>query len=122
MKFFLYFFIIFIFIGCAEKQPIVSKGATIVFKTPFMKYYDKGFITKYDDHINLQMFNTGKLVLDMDIYKNKVCKSTLECLSSKEFNKQYLHDSYEGQFLYELFSKEKIYHKDKLNGILIKVK
>ena len=87
-----------------------------------MKFYDKGFITKYDDNIHLQIFNAGQLVLNLKIYKDKVCKGTLQCMESKEFNKQYLNISYKDDFLYNLFSKNKIYFKDKKNKILIKVK
>jgi len=87
-----------------------------------MKFHDKGFINRYDDHIHLQIFEVGHLALDLEIYKDKVCQSTLECISSKEFNAQYLDNSYKEDFLYNLFSKKDIYHKDKLNNILIKVK
>ena len=39
-----------------------------------MKFYDKGFITKYDDYIHLQIFNVGQLVLNLEIYKMKFVK------------------------------------------------
>jgi len=87
-----------------------------------MKFYDKGFITKYEDNIHLQIFNVGNLVLNLKIYKDEVCQGTLQCISSEEFNKQYFHTSYKDDFLYNLFSKNKIYFKDRENNILIKVK
>ncbi len=108
--------------GCAIKKPIYTKSSTVIFKTPNMKFYDKGFIYKYDDFIHLQVFEVGQLVLDMKIYEKEICKSSIECISTKEFNKKYLHSSYKDEFLYNLFSKNNIYHKDKQNGILIKVK
>lgn len=86
-----------------------------------MKFYDKGFVNYYDNHINLQLFNIGTLVLDLSIYKNKICKGTFECLSSEKFNKQYLDSSYKKDFLYNLFMQKTIYHRDRQNGILIKV-
>jgi hypothetical protein len=113
---------IFIFTGCSIKQPIKSRSATIIFKTPNIKFYDKGFITKYEDKIHLQIFNVGRLVLDLKIYKDEVCQGTLQCINSKEFNSQYFHKSYKDDFLYNLFSQNKIYFKDRQNGILIKVK
>jgi hypothetical protein len=118
----LYILLIALFSGCALKQLQQSKSAIIVFQTPIFKFYDKGFVNIYKDHINLQVFEIGNLVLDLDVYEDKVCQSTLECLSAKEFNKQYLHHSYEEDFLYKLLSGKKIYHKDKENGIFIKVK
>lgn len=114
-------FIAFLFASCATKQPIKNQTATIVFKTPVMKFYDKGFITKYDNHIHLQVLNVGQVVLDLKIYKNQICQSTLECLSAKEFNKIYLSDQYDEQFLYKLFSGLNIRFKDKEKNILIKV-
>jgi hypothetical protein len=109
-------------IGCSYKQPLYTSSAIIIFKTPQIKFYDKGFITKYTNHIHLQIFQVGNLVLDLKIYKNTICQSTLKCMSSKEFNKKYLHKSYEDDFLYRTFSKENISYKDTINKILIKVK
>lgn len=114
--------IFFIFAGCASKQPVKSSSHTVIFKTPVMKFYDKGFITKYDDHIKLEVYNVGQLVLYLEIYKGKVCQSTFECMKAEDFNLKYLHNSYKEDFLYNLFSQNKIYHKDKKNNILIKVK
>ncbi len=87
-----------------------------------MKFYDQGFITKYDDHIVLQIFNAGQIILNLKVYKDEVCKGTLQCMSSKEFNEIYFSKSYSDDFLYNLLSKNKIYYKDKKNNILIKVK
>ncbi|MEA3553371.1 MAG: hypothetical protein U9R39_03080, partial [Campylobacterota bacterium] len=91
-----------------------------------MKFYDKGFITKYEDNVHLQIFNAGQMVLNIKIYKDEVCQGTLQCISAKEFNNQYFHPSYKDDFLYNLFSKvenkdleenvsrkNKIYFKDR---------
>ncbi len=122
MKYILSFLFIIFFIGCTAKQPIISRSSIIIFKTPKMKFYDSGFITKFENHIHLQVFEVGQIALDLEIYKDEVCKSSLECISSKEFNGKYLHSSYKDDFLYNLFSANNIYFKDKQNNILIKVK
>ena len=109
------------FVGCSIKKPIKSQSATILLKTPNMKFYDKGFILKYNNMIDLNILNAGASVLHLEIYKDRVCSSTFKCLSSKEFNKQYLNQSYDDEFLYKLFSTKKVYFKDKKNHILIKV-
>lgn len=111
-----------LFTGCASKNLVSTSSHTVLFKTPTMKFYDKGFINKYENFIQLQIFTTGSLALDLKIYKDKVCQSTLECMGSKEFNQTYLHNSYKDDFLYNLFSQNHIYHKDTINNILIKVK
>ena len=122
LRFSLVIFVIVLFTSCASKKLIKSNGAVIIFKTPSMKFYDKGFVKVYDKYINLQIYNTGVVALNLDIYKNKICKGFLECMKSKEFNKLYLSSTYEDEFLYKLFSSKKVYFKDKVNKVFIKVK
>ena len=88
-KFLIYIFVVLFFNSCAIKNLQTSLSAVVIFKTPFMKFYDKGFINKYDNYINLQIYNSGNLALNLNIYKDEVCKSTFECMSSNEFNKKY---------------------------------
>ena len=104
-------------VGCSSKQPIKSMSSTIIIKTPTMKYYDKGFIFYYEDYVKLQLLNIGKVILDLEIYPDKVCKSTFKCISSQEFNKEYLHTTYTNDFLYQLFKRKKINYKDRKNNI-----
>ena len=80
-------FVLFLLSGCAIKEPQKSKSAIVIFQTPVMKFYDKGFINKFEDHINLQVFEAGHLALNLFIYQDKICQSTFECISGEEFNK-----------------------------------
>jgi len=93
-------------------------------KTPKMKFYDKGFINKYDKYTQVQIFSAGTIVLDMKIYENKICKSTFKCQDLKTFNKENLNESYDEAFLKNLFDKnqKEIIHKDRENNILIKIR
>jgi hypothetical protein len=113
--------IVFLFIGCSTKQPIISQSAMVIFKTPVMKFYDKGFVTQYNNYTHLQIFNLGSVILDLKIYPDKICTSTLFCMPSEEFNTKYLNYKYKDDFMFKLFRKNKIYFKDKKNNILIKV-
>ncbi len=110
--------------GCTYKQPIASQGATIIFKTANMKFYDKGFVTKYDNYIHLQIFSVGIVALDLKIYKDEICKDSLRCMNSKDFNEQYISSSheYKDDFLYKLFSQDNVNFKDRKNKIFIKIK
>jgi len=63
----------------------------------------------------------GTIVLNLEIYKDKICRGTLKCMSSEKFNEQHLDSSYKSDFLYKLFMQKSIYHRDIQNGILIKV-
>lgn len=88
-----------------------------------MKFHDKGFIFKYKDYTQVQIFSAGVAVLDMKIYEDKVCKSTFKCQDIEIFNKENLSPTYPKNFLKNLFDKEdkEIIHKDSENGILIKI-
>ena len=114
--------LLFFITGCVSKQPNKSTSSTILIKTPVLKYHDKGFINYFDDYIHLQLLNIGTVVLDLTIYKTKVCESTFKCISSNRFNQKYLHPSYDEDFLYTLFTSKRIYFKDKKNNVFIKVK
>ena len=89
-----------------------------------MKFYDKGFITKYSNYTNVQILSTGVSVLNLDIYDNQVCQDIFKCQSLKSFNSEFLHKSYKETFIKELFEKDgkEIIHRDKKNRILIKIK
>jgi len=115
---------IFIFVGCFNAKPTLSSSATILIKTPKMKFYDKGFIYKYTNYTQVQIFSAGTVVLDMRIYKDRVCKSTFHCQDLKTFNKENLNSSYEDNFIKELFERnqKEVVFKDNKNKILIKIK
>jgi len=89
-----------------------------------MKFYDKGFIYKYNDNTQVQIFSAGTLVLDMRIYKDRICRSTFKCQDLNSFNNENLHKSYSKDFLKNLFDKneKEIVHRDKVNNILIKIR
>lgn len=88
-----------------------------------MKFHDKGFIFKYKDYTQVQIFNAGVAILDMKIYEDKVCKSTFKCQDIESFNSENLSSSYPKHFLKNLFDKEEkeVIHRDNQNGVLIKI-
>ena len=123
IKIYLYRTIFLLFMGCSIKQPNFSNSATILLKTPTMKFYDTGFIYQYDDYTKLQIFNVGNILLELDIYKHKICMGVLKCISSKKFNKKHLSSSYKDDFLKTIFDKKDkiVKFKDKKNQVLIKI-
>lgn len=88
-----------------------------------MKFYDKGFIYKYKDFTQVQIFNAGNVVLDLKIYEDKICSSIFKCQDLEVFNKDNLSASYKKDFIKELFDKndKETIHRDNLNKILIKI-
>ena len=124
---------------------VKDKVQFIVFSPPYWNLRNYkidnqiGFKQTYDEYLNsmfsvfkecysvldegrFMAINIGTVVLDLSIYKTKICKSTFKCISGNEFNEQYLDKSYSSDFLYTLFTNKKIYFKDKTHNILIKVK
>ena len=89
-----------------------------------MKFYDKGFISQYSDYTKVEIFSAGTAVLSLKIYDNQICRDTFECQSLKAFNNDFLHTSYEDDFIKILFDKEdkEIIHRDNKYKILIKIK
>ncbi len=114
---------IFLFSGCFNTSPKLSSSATILIKTPSMKFYDKGFIFVYDNYTQVQIFSAGTSILDMKIYKDRICSSTFKCQDLNNFNALNLHKSYKKDFIKKLFEKKdkKIIHRDKKHKILIKI-
>ena len=88
-----------------------------------MKFYDKGFIYKYKDYTQVQIFSAGTAVLDMKIYEDKVCRTTFKCLDLKTFNKENLSSTYPDNFIKELFERnqKEVIHRDREHDILIKI-
>ena len=124
MKYAIIFLLTIFLVSCANKTPTKSQSAVILMKTPKLKFYDSGFISKYDNFTQIQIYSAGKTVLELKLFKDRVCKSSFECQSNKSFNKEYLSESYEDDFLKSLFDKneENIVFRDKQNGILIKIR
>ncbi len=117
-------FSLILFTGCfSSNQPQLTSSATILIKTPQMKFYDKGFIFKYKEYTQVQIFNAGTAILDMKIYDDRVCRSTFKCQDLKTFNKENLASSYPDNFLKELFERnqKEVSFKDKENGVFIKI-
>jgi hypothetical protein len=116
-------FIILLFTACSSTVANKTSSATILIKTPSAKFYDKGFIYEFTDYTQVQVFSAGTVVLNLMIYEDRVCKSTFECEDLAVFNSEFLHESYEKSFLKELFTKKEknIVHRDRKNGILIKI-
>ena len=100
---------LFIFTGCfsTNEPQISSNSATILIKTPQMKFYDKGFIYKFKDYTQVQIFSAGTAILDMKIYEDKICRATFECQDLKTFNKENLSSTYEDDFLKNYLRKMK---------------
>jgi hypothetical protein len=103
----IYILLIIFFTSCTKKIE-QSKPSTILIKSEKFKFYDTGFINKNNHFIEIKLFSTAKSLFDLKI-ENDICIN-LNCYKKDSFNRQFLSDEYEDDFL------EKIFRKQKLNN------
>jgi len=98
-------------------------SATILIKTPKLKFYDKGFISRYKNYTEVEILSAGTVVLKLKLYKDKICRDTFRCQNYKTFNKEFLSNEYKDIFIKELFEKNEknTIFRDRKNSILIKI-
>ncbi len=116
------FLAIFI-LGCAPKPAQFQTTFEILIKTKQLKYNDKCFISKFDDNLKLQIYNAGIVLVELEIYDDKICKNYM-CMSSKEFNEQNFGENYKDDFLKNILEdalKSDVNFEDKENKIKIEI-
>ncbi|RXK05927.1 hypothetical protein CRV07_07600 [Halarcobacter ebronensis] len=88
-----------------------------------MKFYDRGFISIYKNYTQVQVLSAGTVVLNLEMYDDRICKDTFACQTYKSFNKEFLSSKYEDKFIKKLFeeNKKNTLFRDKENNILIKI-
>lgn len=98
-------------------------SATILIKTPKLKFYDKGFISIFNDYTQVKILSAGTTILNLKMYNDRICRDTFECQTFKSFNKEFLSSEYKESFIKELFEKNErtVLFRDKKNNILIKI-
>jgi len=100
---------IMLYTGCGTKLPIKEQSAYITIKTPAMRYSDMGFIYKYDNRTKVQVYALGQPLVSLDIYRDNVCMSLLECMSKSEFNSKVLSQNYPNDTIEKIFNGEPIF-------------
>lgn len=78
-----------------RSQMLESSPYKVTMKTKKFAFSDTGFLNRYDNLINLQVFTMGELTLDLVVYLNKdeICTGTL-CNSKHGFNQTFLSGEY----------------------------
>lgn len=116
-------FLAFFILGCAPKPAQFQTTFEIFIKTKQLKYNDKCFISKFDDNLKLQIYNAGIVLVELEIYDDKICKNYM-CMSSKEFNEQNFGENYKDDFLKNILEdalKSDVNFEDKENKIKIEI-
>ena len=85
---------IFLFHACASKEYVRQNSAFILFKTPTFKYADMGFIYENEEAVKAEIYGSGQALMSLEITRDSVCMSLLECMSKKRFNQEVLSEVY----------------------------
>jgi len=99
----------FVFTGCAGTQYTKQNSIYMVFKTPSFKYADLGFMYANDEEIKVEIYSNGQALMALELQKEKICMSWLECLDKKSFNKRVLNEAYPKDILRHIFKAEEIF-------------
>lgn len=100
--------------GCTLKQPVEQNSKFIVIKTPEIKFADMGFVSTFDDKLNIQIYSSGEAVLSIDIHKDKICTSTFKCMDKQSFNKKIFHQNYPADTLENIFLAKPIFNGENI--------
>jgi hypothetical protein len=96
-------------VGCASKPTITKSDPKIILiKTPKIRYYDLGFIKRHDSGVVLQMYASGRAVLEMEITPSSICMNRL-CLSKSRFNTDFLSPYYPDDLLEQVLTGSDIF-------------
>jgi len=95
--------------GCATKEYAKQESVFIVFKTPTFKHADLGFMYENAEEMKVEIYSNGQAVMALQIGKEKICMSLLECLDKKSFNKTVLSQAYPTDILSHIFRGEEIF-------------
>lgn len=113
------------FSACATKSYTKQDSALIIFKTPTFKYADMGFIYQNDEALKIEIYGSGQALMSLEIQKDSVCMSLLECMSKESFNRQVLNENYPKEVLENIFRGKKIFDQEGLvknsNGFTQKI-
>jgi len=79
--------------GCTARPFVNSHTATIILKTPKIKFADQGYIRSNEDLVALELFSAGHPVGKFEI-ESMVCVDGEGCMRKSSFNAEYLNVYY----------------------------
>ena len=98
-----------LFPACGVKEYAKQDSIFIVFKTPSFKHADLGFIYENSDEMKVEIYGSGQVLVSLEITKDRVCMSLLECMSKQNFNKNVLSAHYPDALLEHVFRGQKVF-------------
>lgn len=105
--------ILLVLSGCGAKPFVKRDAATIVFKTPKIKFADAGYVRSNDDLVALELFTAGQAVGKFEI-ENLVCVDGEGCMRKSSFNAEYLSTYYPDTLMENVLRAKPIYKAQNL--------
>ena len=100
---------LFLLSGCAETEPRRTESAMIVWKTPQLRYADMGFISDDGRMIDVEIYGSGRALMQLKINEDSICMGRLSCMSKTRFNQAYLSSAYPPDILADIFRGKPIF-------------
>ena len=97
------------FSGCAKNSPQNSQAVSFTVISPSLKIRDAGFIHKFANKTELQIYNSGVSILKMDISENKICLNSA-CDDEATFNRKFFKNSHYNGFFSDILNHKPIYN------------
>ncbi len=100
--------LILLFSGCGARPFVKTDVATIIMKTPKIKFADTGYVRSNNDLVALELFSAGQVVGKIEI-ENMVCVEGKGCMTKSSFNAEYLSAMYPDDILENILRSKPIF-------------
>ena len=94
--------------GCGARPFVKTDAATIILKTPKLKFADTGYVRSNEDLVVLELFSAGQAVGKFEI-ENMVCVEGEGCMRKSSFNAEYLNANYPDTLMENILRSKPIY-------------
>ena len=102
------FITLILFSGCSVKQPItLSQPYLITIKTPQMALSDTGFLNQGKGYTQLQIFNAGSVLFNLEI-NDTICLDGT-CFEKEDFNRRFFGTEHYATFMEDIVDKRALY-------------
>jgi hypothetical protein len=99
--------------GCVAKPFIQSDAATIILKSPRLKFADAGYLRSNDETVALELFSASQAVAKIEVQK-LICVEGEGCMRKSRFNAEYLSAKYPDTLLENVLRSKPIYNGQNL--------
>ena len=94
--------------GCTPRPFVTNDAATIIMKTPKVRFADTGYIRSNEDVVALELFSAGQAVGSFEV-ENMICVDGEGCMRKSSFNAEYLNAHYPDTLLENVLRSQPIY-------------